>query len=134
MINILKQFGEVKSVPSTMGESWEVENIEIFLNHKSGSLKARNMIKGSSRLLIENFSYSFEDEDTLINFIKENLQNKITFNVDDLKQGILNPHCSCGSHNIEKYYDGETTEDYTFTCECGSKAIINGYVLDNLID
>lgn len=57
----------------------------------------------------------------------------INFKMKDLREGILNPTCSCGG-NIETDYDGEYSEDYYFTCECGAKATLDGYMLDSLLE
>ena len=61
-------------------------------------------------------------------------KNEIKFNIEDLKQGILNPVCTCG-HNVECDYDGERTENYYYTCTgCSTTATFSGYMLDNLIE
>ena len=66
---------------------------------------------------------------------KPNVLNfgSFAFKMEDLRQAILNPVCSCGG-KIECYYDGEYSEDYTFTCECGAKEVLNGYWLDSLVE
>ena len=61
------------------------------------------------------------------------MTHKITFKNEDLKKGILNPHCTCGG-KVTCNYDGETTENYYFTCECGAKETLNGYWLDTLVE
>lgn len=60
-------------------------------------------------------------------------KHKINFKMEDLKKGILNPVCTCGG-NIKREYDGEVTENYYFTCECGAHEVVNGYWLDTLLD
>lgn len=60
-------------------------------------------------------------------------ENKINFDIEDLKQSILNPICTCGGH-VECCYDGEYSENYYFTCECGATETLNGYILDSLVD
>lgn len=59
--------------------------------------------------------------------------NKLTFKMEDLQKGILNPTCTCGG-KITCDYDGEYSEDYYFICECGAKEVLNGYMLDSLLE
>lgn len=59
---------------------------------------------------------------------------EIAFNTEELKNGILNPYCTCGNNNIACDYEGETTENYYYNCtNCGAARIVDGYVLDTLI-
>lgn len=60
-------------------------------------------------------------------------RHKINFKMEDLKQARLNPECTCGG-NVVCNYDGELTENYYFTCECGATEVLNGYWLDSLLD
>lgn len=59
--------------------------------------------------------------------------NKITFDFEDLKKGVITPVCECGCE-ITRNYDGEDSEDYIFVCECGAHVTISGYELNNIID
>lgn len=115
MINTIKQYGVQIVFVDELNEVIFVE-----ANGISGSLSFKDFIVDFDIFL-----------DTCL-MLSESA-HKIEFKMEDLKQAKLNPQCTCGG-KVTCNYDGEYTENYYFTCECGATETLNGYWLDSLIE
>ena len=75
----------------------------------------------------------FMDNYNMLYGIQLQSKNEIFFDESKFKEGILNAQCTCGG-KVTREYDGELTENYYFTCECGSKEVLCGYWLDTFCE